>query len=365
MSPPAPHSGIQYRMIDKAEIKNFRGFVDTSLSDIRRINIVVGDNGSGKTTLLEALFCAAAQNHEIVLKLRRWRGMPTGGGGIGRQSVYEGLWGDLFNEFDLSKVVSVSLYGTKHDTRTIRMFTSPAEPTRLPLSDDEQDSYTPYNPVTFEWSHPFGEPVSVTPILQKGELVGEPLPDSNVSGSFLAARAPFSTSENAVYFSELSKNSKETDFIGAMKKQFTDIESISVEIDFATPMLFVKHNWQTRKYPIHILSDGMNKMAAILLNIANRKAGVVFVDEIDTGIYFKRYELFVRQLHDFCRQYDSQIFATTHSLEFLKSALPTLRQYSEDFSLIRVYRERDVSKATIVNGEDALSLIESGLEVRA
>ena len=48
----------RYQMITSLEVENFRGFRKIELSDLRRINIIVGDNSSGKTAFLEAIFLA-------------------------------------------------------------------------------------------------------------------------------------------------------------------------------------------------------------------------------------------------------------------------------------------------------------------
>lgn len=354
----------RYGMIKSADIKNFRGFAKTKVTDLRRINIIVGDNGAGKTAFLEALFVAAAASPEIVLNLRKWRGMPSSGRGTSG-AAHEALWGDLFHGFDFQKEVSVALKGTKKHTRSIRIFMS-GEPTVIPITDESSQSIIPTAPITFEWRHPFSkEPIQSTPRLTLEGLAINPTPDSHLAGRYYAARTPFSSSENAALFSHLSTNNEETEFINAMKNQFGEIETISVELEYGTPMLFVKFSWAKRRLPINILSDGMNKIAAVLLGIAERAGGVVFVDELDTGIYFKRHEEFWSQINHFSRIYGTQVFGSTHSLEFLMAALPTMRTHPQDFSLVRVYRKNGTSKASIVRGPKALSLIESGFEVRS
>ncbi len=355
----------RYGMIKSADIKNFRGFAKTKVTDLRRINIVVGDNGAGKTAFLEALFAAAAASPEIVLNLRKWRGMPSSARGMGQRAIHEALWGDLFHGFDFQNEVSVALKGVKKHTRSIRIFMS-GEPTVIPITDESSQSIIPTAPITFEWRHPFSKgPIQSTPRLTPEGLAVNPTPDSHIAGRYYAARMPFSSSENATLFSQLSTNNKETEFINAMKNQFGDIETISVELEYGTPMLFVKFSWAKRRLPINILSDGMNKIAAVLLGIADRTGGVVFVDELDTGVYFKRHEAFWSQINHFSKMYGTQVFGSTHSLEFLMAALPAMRTHPQDFSLVRVYRKNGMSKASIVGGTKALSLIESGFEVRS
>lgn len=62
-------------MVESITLRNFKGYSDCKIENLRRINLVVGDNGSGKTALLEALFLAAGATPELVLRARQWRGL--------------------------------------------------------------------------------------------------------------------------------------------------------------------------------------------------------------------------------------------------------------------------------------------------
>src|SRR5881396_1605896 len=42
-------------MLTKIYLKNFRGFKDTTIGPLKRVNLIVGQNNAGKTGLLEAL----------------------------------------------------------------------------------------------------------------------------------------------------------------------------------------------------------------------------------------------------------------------------------------------------------------------
>lgn len=350
-------------MIKSAVIENFRGFTRAEISDLGLFNIVVGDNGAGKTAFLEALFTASASDPSGVLKLRAWRGIPVSLTSTTQQTPYEAVWGDLFNGFDLGKIISVSLEGSDGDSRAVRIFASD-QPNVLPLSNEISAISELSAAVTFEWIPPTGVPSQTTPKITREGISSPSVPETNIFGSFIAARTPFNAAENAQMFSDLSTRNEEEKFVRAVKKEFNYIESMSVELEYGSPMLFIKTRGQKRKIPINLISDGMNKIAALFLHMSTPLRKVVFIDEIDTGIYFERYESFVRQLHSFAKAHDTQIFSTTHSLEFLKAALPTMKKNPRDFSLVRIYRKENTSSATIVSGEKALELIGSGLEVR-
>lgn len=358
-----PQGAAGYRMIESIDIENFRGFRELQLSGFRRINIIVGDNGAGKTGFLEAIYLAASQSVESIAKLRVWRGGQTGQL-IGLRGAYLAYFGDLFTDFDLRKIISITILGSDGHRKTLRAFAS-QEPQILPLLDTEKGEEVSA-PVTFEWSEPGGPIIySITPqIHSQGLLVSPSSLTNKIEVGLLAARTPVHAPESAQYFSDLSIANKEEPFVAAMKKLFEDVKSINVEIFSGTPSLFASLKYHSRKYPIHILSDGMNKIAAILLGIASKPKGIFMVDEIESGLYFKRQNPVLSRMREMANVNETQIFASTHSLEFLNALKPIMSEHPDDFSLVRVYQENGWGRATILQGDEAITLIKSGLEIR-
>ncbi len=354
----------RYRMIESVEIDNFRGFKEFRLSGFRRVNVVVGDNGAGKTALLEALYIAAGQSVDNIAKLRVWRGAPIGQV-IGARSGYMLYWGDLFADFDLGKTIRIRVEGSDGHSKTMQAFLS-LEPQVLSLEGSilSEDQLAP---VTFQWSDPDGTvtTTSTPQIHPQGLLIAPtgPVP-KRVDVGLLAARAAIHGPESAQYFSDLSIENKEKPFVEAMKKLFNNVVSVNVELFSGQPSLFAVLRFHTRKYPIHILSDGMNKIAAILLGIASKPKGVFLVDEIEAGLYFKRHNPLWSHMRRFAADNDTQVFATTHSLECLTALIPIVSRYPDQFSLVRVYQENGWGRATILDGDEAVALIKSGLEIR-
>ncbi|WP_230685482.1 hypothetical protein, partial [Streptococcus pneumoniae] len=64
------------------------------------------------------------------------------------------------------------------------------------------------------------------------------------------------------------------------------------------------------------------------------------------------------------KECDGQIFASTHSWECLKAAVPTIHKDVDAFSLIRTTRGDSGCTAEVFRGRDVLSAIESDIEVR-
>ncbi|SRR6266436_2040780 len=353
-----------YRMIKEAEIQNFRGFKNVKLSSLTRVNVMVGDNGAGKTALLEALFLASISNPEVALRFRSWRGVDAPSAMGSPQEVYDGLFLDLFHEFRKDRVPVISLIGTDQDSRSLRIYYDRGEPTLLPFKETQQTQSLAYIPISFEWKDADGQTTKVTPHLQAAGIVIPPSSQLKHDPAFLAARMPIPTSQNARWFSDLSKWGREKRFISTVQAQFKYVESLSVEVDMGNPVIFVKVPWLDRKIPIYLISDGLNKLVTLLLHTAHCEGTALFVDEVENGFHFSRHERLWEQLFSFAEEYETQLFFTTHSWEYLKAAAPLIDQFRDDFALVQVYQENGVGNAAVVPGRDAVAAIENEIEVR-
>jgi predicted ATPase len=185
-----------------------------------------------------------------------------------------------------------------------------------------------------------------------------------VDPTFLPARGPFNAAENAQWFSDLRKVGEEDPFIKAMREQFPDIVDVSPETELGVYSIHVQQRSSKRRVPVSLISDGMNKLMSMLLRIAHSSRTATFFDEVENGIHFSRQERMWRQLLAFAKEYKTQVFASTHSLESIRAAVPVIKQNAKDFTLVRTFRQKEVGAATLISGKEALNVIASGLEVR-
>ena len=361
-----PEPTTEHLAIRSARIQNFRGFTDVALDDIRRVNIVVGQNGAGKTAFLEALFAATLDSPVPILQIRQSRGLPAGAMPTMQESMQTELWEyllkDLFRDYDTSKPVTISIKGTHGYERTLRIFRG-SKPVLLSLNDSAATPKSIPSPISFEWKQGSRKKaITITPELsfQKGSmsLSMSSTPSLAVKGRFLQGIIY----PQAEMFSKLKINGAAANFLQEIKQQYPDIEDMSVESEYGNSMIFVRQESHKRRIPINLASYGLSKITAVLLSITSLPGGVLFIDDLENGVYCRRHEKFWQQIAEFCRTYETQFFASVHSVEALNGIFPAMRDSPEDFSLIRVYREDGVSKAAIVQGP--VNLLESGIEVR-
>jgi AAA15 family ATPase/GTPase len=96
-------------MITNLQIRNFRGLKNVSLSNLRRVNLLVGGNDTGKTGVLEALVLLIADRNTISDLPTIFRNNQTSG----RQATAssddrENFWYLLFYDRDPSNNIEIT-----------------------------------------------------------------------------------------------------------------------------------------------------------------------------------------------------------------------------------------------------------------
>jgi hypothetical protein len=269
-------------MIKGKTIHNFRGLRDVKLDGLARVNIIVGDNGSGKTSLLEAVFMAMSNSALIALALRQSRGLtspldPNQPGAINAVS------GDLFGEG--AQDVRIEARMEDEVTRTFSATYRQKGPTSvgaLGLTTTVQPTNVFSVPVVYRWENSAGQ-------LDESELLAGPPLMAGGSGSIPAIETGFLPATyngqlgTASLFSDLDKAGEANWFIDAVRKQFSDVETVSVQLEGGQPILHAKLNGNRRLRPLELISGGLARFSVLLLMISRPSTEIVLVDEIEDG----------------------------------------------------------------------------------
>jgi AAA domain, putative AbiEii toxin, Type IV TA system len=355
-----------FRMIESIDLLNFRGLSSATLRDCRRINLLVGENGSGKTALLEGVFLAAGPSPELALRLRQWRGIEPGQMFGSEEQIEEALWGDFFHNFNWKKPASVSLHGTPADHSRSVTITFNRQEQIIPVGR-RGNSNLPIPqaaPIDFKWKSK-GKTVVVVPEYRDGAIKIPPITGlSPIDVAFFPANHHTSAKETAGRFSELSRSFRMEEINQAFSEQFPDVSDISLEMVAGQPVLYAKVRGLREKIPLSMASSGMNKMIAILVAIAVNEGGVILIDEIESGFYYKRLPALWQNIFAFATAYNVQIFASTHSAECLEAAALVAHKNPGEFSLIRTLIEKGVSQIRHLGSDKFLAAMEEQFDLR-
>ncbi|MBK8006350.1 MAG: AAA family ATPase [Gemmatimonadetes bacterium] len=344
-------------MIRSVRIANFRSFERVEAKNFGRFNVVVGDNGAGKTAFLEAMFLAAGNSPESVIRVRAWRGLggPRGTVVSTHDLATGSLFRDLFHRFDERKLISIEIKGPPHRTLTIEgVQRSPKIPV---VSDGETKA-----PVVFKWKDNLGKERSSTPRVTRDGIEFPDVPPG-INGAFLTGQV--TSIEVAQQFSALDRYNRGAAILHGLQRQFPEVRELSVQLDQALgPMVYATIPYLPEKIPLALLSSGINRIVQVLIAIEHFPKGSLFVDEIENGIYYARMPAVWESLVESVLSSDNQLFVSTHSGEALAALAPLVAQL-RDFRLIRISKNSDgQSFARVVDGRDFEAALEERVEVR-
>ena len=347
-------------MIQDLKITNFKCFKAVHLRDLSRFNVIVGRNGGGKTAFLEALFFLVGQGPDLVLTIRRMRGL---GQEISTEpGSFQSLWRDFFFDFDETSTIVLRCTGTEENTRALTVSYGAQKDTVLPFG--KGSDRVPHATIDFRYTDARGQVVTCQPSLTRQGLSFGGLAGNSFPAILLSPVSREGPEHNGQRFSSLSIKGKHQPIIAAIRDQFPFVEDLGVEYHSGTAMVHAKLRAVQEKVPLPLVSDGINKMLSILLAIQHFSRGIILVDEMENGLYFDLMSRASAAILDAARASSTQMFVTTHSLEYLRALLPVVREHPDEFRLLRTTKDNGTSAIDCFDGRHFAAALEEGLEIR-
>jgi hypothetical protein len=354
----------RYRMIESIEIKHFRGFEELRVLKCAPINVIVGENGTGKTALLEAIFLTLCGATDKGLMLRQLRGSdPTFQGDA--RAIVEAIFSEYFHGLDFKTRPSIRLGGSGPEVRALTIERGRGD-VQIPTGAKSAKEAEILSPIVFEWTdankHKRRAGVKVTPGGFQFENTGEILPSN---WFFFSAQVAVPARETADRFGALRKAGGHKKFVALFTELFDWIEDIFVDSTAGGSVLAAVDRAQGVPLPLTAISGGINRMAAILLAAALQRKGILLVDEIENGIFYTKHVPFCRALLRFAREYECQLFLSSHSQEWLRALIEAAGKDVADISLWRIERApKSGPSIQRFSGKTFKAGIEHGGEVR-
>lgn len=340
-------------------INAFRGISDLNIDELSQINLIVGDNNCGKTSILEAIqLLRAPGDINNAFRVSRIRDNYSG---FSKMPIFDNFINMLQGQDEKYVSVSckyqddaISLF-SDYNTRSIningvikRVMFDANE-----LRERDRFAYRHY----IEMEPEGGEIDEFIGILSTEINSVETCNDmvrvnrfTNVTG-----RAINNNGEGSIkitYLSPIShvtgntfdriiRNEKYKEICIQMLKMFDenieDLLLLRLESSYR-PVEFVK-NRITGLMPLSTYGDGIKKVLAIANAIAQSSNGILLIDEIETAVHSKYYDDIFKFIIKASKQYEVQLFITTHSIEAVDGLLNTQvikNEYPESSDVIKV-----------------------------
>ena len=378
-------------MYSSFSIENFRLFDRLKVEPLSRVNLIAGPNNVGKTALLEALWLHNGPNiPELCLRLSSFRGIP---GPNPRRFLH-----DVFYDFDSERDIVLSARGDwGQNERTLKISSRVAESavvaipaTNLPdspLPGSQESDFSAASPseIVFDYTdehqgkyvstsrwvrsdHPVGLSPILPPISSEG-LVSQqaPMPD-RPSAVFLSARQRSGPEQDVNRFGEAELDGYSDQILDCLRKVDPRIKRLITIQNPPTPMIYVDVGL-SRPVPMGFLGDGIGRLFSMALAFHNASDGAILIDEIENGLHYSKLKAIWERVHWLSREFDVQVFATTHSYECIRAAQAAFKmnEVSDEFAYIRLQRNQRTQRIECVPYDDPEAFdyaMEYGREVR-
>lgn len=123
---------------------------------------------------------------------------------------------------------------------------------------------------------------------------------------------------------------------------------------------------ERRLMPLPLMGDGIGRLLEIILAPPDARDGILLVDEIENGLHHTVLGNVWKSIAELAKEYNVQVFATTHSLECIHAAHQIFGKdrLPYDFRYHRLERVEGVIQAVTYDGETIEAAIEMDMEMR-
>jgi AAA15 family ATPase/GTPase len=308
-------------MLKEIEIQNFRCFEQIKISGFERVNLIGGKNNAGKTALLEALLLTVAPQTRTLSMLRDFRNesskslpaMPLRG------------WNTLFRVPQKNKFIVIFKKEDNNNPYQLEISLNSSVNLNQVLTDEGAEKIIDY--LSRDDSRFSGLTIKLT--RNEQELATSSSIDRSrdpiITGSISTTNGlPIIPSWIRISGKELTEaydrsrlDDKDSEVLKAFQILDPTIESVE-SFSIGEPTLYLRRKGEKR-LPLSLFGDAINRVAEIILKLVNSEYKILLVDEIENGIHHTSQREFWRVLFRLAVELDTQIFATTHSLEMLQA----------------------------------------------
>lgn len=339
-------------MMPFLDIRGYRLFEHLRIDPLRSVNLFIGKNNSGKTSVLEAAeLLASGPSLMPAIRILARRGEflhePSGATQAALESVVDTttlfrnrlrtLGGALDISTDSSTLTMTLVAGDTHK------ITRPGE---IALSASYKSPETSWFATTA-----IALPQAYIDTIDKIRV----RTIDSCSWTF---------SQLAQKWGEVALTEQEDLALDAMRKIDPRIRNLA--FDPRPPVTpYIRLQGVSHRSHLGSLGDGVRRLLAIALGLANATDSALLIDDIDTGLHHSVMEQMWRMVIGYSRTHPVQVFATTHSRDCLDSLGRVLHDnpaYHESVAVHRLEAGRD--DTVFIDAATLIETIDREIEIR-
>jgi AAA domain, putative AbiEii toxin, Type IV TA system/AAA ATPase domain len=336
-------------MLTNIHIQGFKGFKDTRIQSLRKVNLILGGQNVGKTSLLEAVYFGASE----IKKAQELSAVFRATEGRDSQRFVENVFKDARGLIELFSSWNLKLSTSLNSFRT-------ADALGQPLGYLEWDGVK------------VAKHLDATHVNALGKLsmVHTSAHEQLKSLTFwnpLAVSVHLPTQTQSVQLFDkvvIGRKKKQLlDMLRRIEPRLEDIHSLSPDGELR---IYVELDGEGNALPLPQLGHGFSRLVFLYCSLLVTDAHLALIDEIENGIHYSSLPILFRGIQAIADKSDVQMLMTTHSWDCIRAAYKTFADAGalKDFQLIRLERDEDNVRAVVINDEALDTVMEAGYEVR-
>ena len=369
-------------MLDTLAMRGYRGFESYRLSNLARVNLVVGKNNSGKTSILEAVELLVSGGHPSIFyeSVRRRGEMRSSYARRIRDPRTDISHVFFGHTFDPGASFELSADNGKH---ALSVNVLPLDEVGEEADDwdrirknwlqrglfDAEEEAAPICGLSIDGGAAGTQ--MVLPVMEDGTLLLERHPRL-IRNGFLGTPVHFLTLESfdpvamSGMWDTVLTEGLEAEIVEDMKLLEPDLDSIHYLTGAGIGRsILVGLSNGGRRLPIGTFGDGMRRLLALRLSFVGTTNGFLLIDEIDTGLHWTIMEDMWKFVVEVARRSNVQVFATTHSYDCIRGLGMLVKSQPALAKEVCIQKvDNSLNEAVFLQGEQVKVAVEQDIEVR-
>ncbi len=329
------------------EVKKYKNFEHLTLNDLANINLIVGKNNVGKSALLEAVSIFASNGDlEQIKAVLASRGEGVGFSSSVEKSAEKEMerFLSLYHQWNVPNFLNHPIEISANEKLSGRKinFSMRLAGYIKSIETDSQGFERPYKLLEDNNEAMFENPdIHIGLLLSyderktfymfNGERKRNPAEGLN---AFEYVRTnQIMGDKNPKLYDKVALTPNEKYIIKALQIIEPQIENINFLKDDKAPgqsderVPFVVFKNDSKRYRLSAMGDGINRILTIILAMLNCENGVLLIDEFENGLHYSVQHQLWKVINDLSTKLNVQVFATTHSMDTLRSLSELINDY--------------------------------------
>jgi hypothetical protein len=184
------------------------------------------------------------------------------------------------------------------------------------------------------------------------------------SSIFLSPRLRNNQQEELVRFGEVELAGFANKIVDCLRVIDPRIKRLTTIAAAPAPMLYADVGLE-RLVPLGFMGDGISRLLSMTLALYSAHNGTILIDEVENGLHHTALPEVWNNLNWLSREFNVQVFATTHSYECLVAARDAFKANENQDLLVHRLSRREAGIVATTYPYDALDFtLDYGAEIR-